>query len=49
LCDQYGLFVIDEANIEHHALLRLSQESRVSAAYLERVSNMVPVTKLTLV
>jgi len=41
LCDQYGLFVVDEANIEHHALLRLSQESRVSAAYLERVSNMV--------
>jgi beta-galactosidase len=41
LCDEYGFFVIDEANIEHHALLRLSEETRVSAAYYERVRNMV--------
>ncbi|HYN87581.1 MAG TPA: glycoside hydrolase family 2 TIM barrel-domain containing protein, partial [Ardenticatenaceae bacterium] len=41
LCDEYGFFVIDEANIENHALLRLSEETRVSAAYYERVRNMV--------
>ncbi len=41
LWDEYGLYVINEANIEHHALLRLSEEPRVTAAYLERVRNMV--------
>jgi beta-galactosidase len=41
LCDEYGLYVIDEANLENHALLRLSEETRVSAAYYERVRNMV--------
>jgi beta-galactosidase len=41
LCDEYGLYVVDEANIENHALLRLSEESRVSAAYYERVRNLV--------
>ena len=41
LCDEYGLYVIDEANIENHALLRLCEDVRVSAAYYERVRNMV--------
>lgn len=41
LCDEYGLYVVDEANIENHALLQLSEDSRVSATYYERVRNLV--------
>ena len=41
LCDEYGLFLLDEANIENHYLLKLSEDIRVSAAYMERVRNMV--------
>jgi beta-galactosidase len=41
LCDEYGFYVIDEANIENHAWFGLSEDKRVSAAYLERVRNMV--------
>ncbi len=41
LCDELGLYVWDETNLEHHALLRLSEDNRVGAAYAERVRNMV--------
>lgn len=42
LCDQYGLYVIDEANIESHAFWRdLSKDIRYTAAFVERVQNMV--------
>lgn len=41
LCDEYGLFVVDETNLEHHALLALSDDTRVSAAYLERAKALV--------
>ena len=40
LCDELGFYVIDETNIENHALLRLSSEIRVANAYFERVRNM---------
>ncbi|MFP5328303.1 MAG: glycoside hydrolase family 2 TIM barrel-domain containing protein [Acidimicrobiia bacterium] len=42
LCDEYGLYVIDEANIESHAYLRsLTKDPRWAAAILERVGRMV--------
>lgn len=44
LCDQYGLYVIDEANIETHGMQpmnRLSADPRWFAAYSERVTRMV--------
>lgn len=41
LCDEYGFFVIDETNLENHAMPRLSAEPRVASAYLERARNMV--------
>jgi len=41
LCDEYGMFVVDEANIEHHALLALADDPRVSTAYLERTKALV--------
>ncbi|HEX2912151.1 MAG TPA: glycoside hydrolase family 2 TIM barrel-domain containing protein [Chloroflexia bacterium] len=41
LCDEYGLYVIDEANIENHEWWGLAGDNRVSAAYYERVRNMV--------
>jgi beta-galactosidase len=42
LCDRYGLYVIDEANIESHAYYdQLCDDSRYQAAWLERVSNVV--------
>lgn len=42
LCDQYGLFVIDESNIEtHHAGGYLANRSEWAPAFLERVSRMV--------
>lgn len=44
LCDQYGLYVIDEANIETHGLNPSSQISDDPAwlnAYLERVTRLV--------
>ena len=40
LCDELGFYVIDETNLENHALLRLSSEIRVAGAYFERVRNM---------
>ncbi len=41
LCDEYGLFCFDEANIENHEWWGLAEDSRVSAAYYERVRAMV--------
>ena len=42
LCDEYGLYVVDEANVESHAWLRsLSDDPRWGAAILARGSRMV--------
>lgn len=42
LCDEYGLLVIDEANLETHGLGgKLSNDPQWTGAYLERVSRMV--------
>ncbi|WP_434362635.1 beta-galactosidase [Parasalinivibrio latis] len=44
LCDQYGLYVVDEANIETHGMFpmsRLSEDPLWSSAYLQRYTRMV--------
>ena len=42
LCDEYGLYVIDEANIEaHHYYDDLCRDSRYASAFLERGMRMV--------
>jgi len=42
LCDRYGLYVIDEANIEAHAFYHdLCRDPRYANAFVERVRNMV--------
>lgn len=42
LCDEIGLYVIDEANIECHARLRsLADDTRYLAAFVDRVKRMV--------
>ena len=42
LCDTYGLYVVDEANIETHANTRtICDDPRYQAAFLDRVSRMV--------
>ena len=42
LCDEYGLYVIDEANIETHAnMFTLCHDPRYLAAWVERVARMV--------
>ncbi len=42
LCDEYGLYVIDEANIEAHAdYHRLCNDPRWTKAFVERGKNMV--------
>ncbi|MGB8192077.1 MAG: glycoside hydrolase family 2 TIM barrel-domain containing protein [Chitinophagaceae bacterium] len=42
LCDEYGIFVIDEANLETHGLGgKLSNDPMWTAAYLERSNRMV--------
>ena len=42
LCDRYGLYVVDEANIESHAYYDdLCRDPRYSGAWVERVRNMV--------
>ena len=42
LCDRYGLYVIDEANIESHAYYdELCHDPRYAGAFLERTRNMV--------
>ncbi len=42
LCDQYGIYVVDEANIENHANYRpLAHDPRWAYSYLERGKRMV--------
>jgi beta-galactosidase len=42
LCDEYGIMVIDEANLETHGLGgKLSNDAAWTGAYLDRVSRMV--------
>jgi beta-galactosidase len=42
ICDQIGLYVIDEANIESHAYMRdICHDNRYRNAFLDRVSRMV--------
>lgn len=42
LCDEYGLYVIDEANVESHAYnTSLCHDPRFRSTWLERVSRMV--------
>jgi len=44
LCDRYGLYIIDEADLETHGMPQLSQLSRDpewQAAYLDRAERMV--------
>lgn len=42
LCDRYGLYVVDEANIESHAFHNwICQDRRYAAAFLDRCMNMV--------
>ncbi|MFD2163854.1 glycoside hydrolase family 2 TIM barrel-domain containing protein [Paradesertivirga mongoliensis] len=42
LCDEYGILVIDEANLETHGLGgKLSNDPQWTAAYLERSNRMV--------
>jgi beta-galactosidase len=42
LCDEHGLYVVDEANVESHALMQtLSRDSRYEHAILERILRMV--------
>ncbi len=45
LCDRYGLYVIDEANVESHGMgydsLSLAKDPAYEASHLERVSRMV--------
>lgn len=46
LCDQYGLYVIDEANVEAHANYHtLCRDPRWAPAFLDRAMNMVKRTK----
>ncbi|NCF68486.1 MAG: DUF4981 domain-containing protein [Chloroflexi bacterium] len=46
LCDEYGLYVIDEANIEAHALYdRLGHDPQWTYAFLERGQRMVQRAK----
>ena len=42
LCDRYGLYVVDEANIESHAFYReVCRDPRYTNAFVERVPRMV--------
>ena len=42
LCDEYGLFVIDEANIESHAYaMDICRDPRYTEAFVDRMRNMV--------
>ncbi|MEM7678377.1 MAG: glycoside hydrolase family 2 TIM barrel-domain containing protein, partial [Myxococcota bacterium] len=46
LCDQYGLYVIDEANVEvHDNYDTICRDPRWHDAFLDRVKNMVKRTK----
>ena len=41
LCDEYGILLVGETNLEHHALLQIADDPRVAAAYAERVRNAI--------
>jgi beta-galactosidase len=42
LCDRFGLYVVDEANIESHAFYHdICNDLRYTLAFVERVQNMV--------
>ncbi len=41
LCDEYGIYVMDEANLETHMLPHLSDDPEWSYAFLERAVRMV--------
>jgi len=42
LCDEHGLYVVDEANVESHALMQtLARDPRFEHAILERIVRMV--------
>jgi len=42
LCDRYGLYVFDEANIESHAFYHeICRDPRYTGAFVERVRNMI--------
>jgi beta-galactosidase len=42
LCDRYGLYVFDEANIESHAFYyEICRDPRYTTAFVERVRNMI--------
>lgn len=42
LCDRYGLYAVDEANIESHAFYdEICRDPRYTSAFVERVQNMV--------
>jgi beta-galactosidase len=42
LCDRYGLYVVDEANIESHAFYyEICRDPRYTGAFVERVRNMI--------
>ena len=42
LCDEHGLYVVDEANVESHALMQtLSKDPRFEHAILDRILRMV--------
>ena len=46
LCDEYGLYVVDEANIEtHHYYGRLCREPSWAMAFLDRTRRMVEQNK----
>ena len=46
LCDEYGIYVVDEANIEtHHYYSSLCRDPRWSAAFLDRTQRMVERAK----
>jgi beta-galactosidase len=41
LCDEYGLYLVDEANVECHGRLETSDDPLYTAAYVERGVRMV--------
>jgi beta-galactosidase len=44
LCDEYGLYLVDEANLETHGqfpMCRLSDDSRWLNAYMQRITRLV--------
>ncbi|HWQ14036.1 MAG TPA: glycoside hydrolase family 2 TIM barrel-domain containing protein [Roseiflexaceae bacterium] len=42
LCDRYGLYVVDEANVESHAYyFDICRDPRYTRAFVERVRNMI--------